>query len=220
MNNIANILQAIESQSDALLRARFREPYRRAAEHDVRDFLQEVRPDLENWVRELQNGEIDRTDFANLASSLAPLLKEGPSVTRARTRARGLDSNGTEKLSEILQPYLRRAVQAWTEGLKAKKVGWNPDLRRWEEIDLPDHEVRRRCALHIIEFAVGKAIERSLEVSGNYKELSTLLDEFRQSPEAQRILGPGFFGAIVSEQSTAEGKDSAPPPESEIEGSG
>jgi hypothetical protein len=52
-----------------------------------------------------------------------------------------------------------------------------------------------------------------MEVSGNYQELSTLLDELRQSPEAQRILGSGFFDNFSSEQSKAEGKDQEKPHE-------
>jgi hypothetical protein len=141
--------------------------------------------------------------------------KDGP-LARARTRASAVNPEHTEKLSDLLAPHLPAAVKAWIDGLKANKIAWNPDTHSWEEINLPDHEVRRRNALHIVEFAVGKAVERSMEVTGSYKELSQVLDELRQSPEAVRLLGPDVFAAFAnSEQSKAESKASAPPHESE-----
>jgi hypothetical protein len=53
-----------------------------------------------------------------------------------------------------------------------------------------------------------------MEVTGNYRELSTLLEELKQSPEAQRILGPQFFD---SARTTTEGKESAPTCESQTD---
>ena len=51
-----------------------------------------------------------------------------------------------------------------------------------------------------------------MQVSGSYKELSQVLDELRQSPEAVRLLGPDVFAAFAnSEQSTAESKESEKP---------
>jgi len=55
-----------------------------------------------------------------------------------------------------------------------------------------------------------------MEVTGSYKELSQVLDELRQSPEAVRLLGPDVFAAFAggnSEQFTTEGKESEPVPE-------
>jgi len=57
-----------------------------------------------------------------------------------------------------------------------------------------------------------------MEVSGSYKELSVLMDELRKSPEAMRLLPSGLFESLLngnSEQSVAEGKESALPHESE-----
>ena len=51
-----------------------------------------------------------------------------------------------------------------------------------------------------------------MQVTGNYQELSTLLEELKQSPEAQRILGPQFFDSV---RTTAEGKESSPANERE-----
>ncbi len=57
-----------------------------------------------------------------------------------------------------------------------------------------------------VEYAVGRAIERSMEVTGNYKELTQVLEELKQSPEARRILPPELWG-MASGQTTAESKD-------------
>jgi hypothetical protein len=53
-----------------------------------------------------------------------------------------------------------------------------------------------------------------MQVSGSYKELSQVLDELRQSPEAVRLLGPDVFAAFAnSEQFTTESSGSEPVPE-------
>jgi hypothetical protein len=58
-----------------------------------------------------------------------------------------------------------------------------------------------------------------MEVTGSYKDFSTLLAELEQSPEARRLLSPELFAALAggnSGQSTVESKESAPPQESEL----
>jgi hypothetical protein len=115
-------------------------------------------------------------------------------------------------------PHLRKAIRVWLDGLKATKIAWNGDHKEWEDTGFPDHKIRGEHALRIIEFAIGKAIERSLEVTGSYKDLSTLLSELEQSPEARRLLSPELFAALAGGnfgQSKTEGKESAPPHESE-----
>jgi len=128
---------------------------------------------------------------------------------RARPRGAGSVSPGTEKLQDLLARHLPGAVRVWVAGLKATKTAWNQQSQKVEDTGLPDHKERRESARAIVEYVVGKAIERSMEVSGSYKELSTLIDELRQSPEAQRLIGAGFFDSLLSGQSTTEGKGSA-----------
>lgn len=84
--------------------------------------------------------------------------------------------------------------------------------RNNEETDIPDHKIRSECAEKIWHNVIGKPIERSMEVTGNYKELSQVLEELRQSPEARRLLAPELFETL---QSAAEGKESPPNPDSE-----
>ena len=137
----------------------------------------------------------------------------------ARTRrARREDATGlTQKAAEILAKYLPAAARAWVEGLQAKKIVWNSDLKDYEETRYPDHKIRAECAEKIWHNVVGRPIERSMQVTGNYKELSQVLEELKQSPEACRLLGPEVFQALSgdSEQTTTEGKESAPPHEGE-----
>jgi hypothetical protein len=55
-------------------------------------------------------------------------------------------------------------------------------------------------------------VQLSMPVNVEYKELSVLIDELMQSPEAMRLLKGGLFGSLLS---TAQGQESAPPHESE-----
>jgi hypothetical protein len=61
---------------------------------------------------------------------------------------------------------------------------------------IPDHKVRSDCARNIIEYLVGKAIERSMEISGNYRELSEVLSSLEKSPEAKRLLPAEVFDSL------------------------
>jgi hypothetical protein len=102
------------------------------------------------------------------------------------------------------------------DGLEATKVAWNQATHSFEDTGLPDHKERRESARAIIEYVVGKAIERSMEVSGSYKELSTLIEEIKASPEAMRLLPSGLFESLLngnSEPFTTESSESEPVPE-------
>jgi len=61
-----------------------------------------------------------------------------------------------------------------------------------------------------------------MPVNVEYKELSVELEELKQRPEARRLIPPELFDSPLStsdepnsERSTTEGKESAPPHESE-----
>jgi len=104
------------------------------------------------------------------------------------------------------------------DGLKANKIAWDQVQQKMVDTGLPDHKERRESARAIVEYVVGKAIERSMEVSGSYKELSTLIEEIKASPEAMRLLPAGLFESLVngnSEPFSTEGKELASPHESE-----
>jgi hypothetical protein len=131
--------------------------------------------------------------------------KRGP-LARAR-RARTQDATGlTKKATDLLAHYLPRAAKAWVDGLSAKKVVWNSDKKDYELTNYPDHKIRAECAEKIWHNVVGRPIERSMEVTGNYKELSQVLEELKQSPEARRLLPPEIWG-MASGQSNVKGKD-------------
>ena len=72
---------------------------------------------------------------------------------------------------------------------------------------LPDHKERRESGRAIVEYVVGRPIERSMQVTGSYKELTELLDELKDVPEVRRLLLPELW-SMLSGQS-AESKDAA-----------
>jgi hypothetical protein len=133
--------------------------------------------------------------------------KPGP-LARARASQAHISTKKQETLHDLLAPYLSAAVQAWADGLKATKVAWNQATHSFEDTGFPDNKVRADCARAIVEYVIGKPIERSLEVSGNYKELTEVLEELKQSPEARRLLPPALWGMLdQSGQSPVDRKD-------------
>jgi hypothetical protein len=147
----------------------------------------------------------------------SPAAKEKPLVTRARASQACVSTKKEQKPNDLLARQLPAAARAWVDGLNANKVAWNQQSHQFEDTGLPDHKIRSDCAEKIWHNIIGRPIERSMEVTGSYKDLSTLLSELEQSPEARRLLSPELFAALAgnSGQSTAESKQSAPPQESE-----
>ncbi len=145
--------------------------------------------------------------------TLAKNQKNGGPVVRAR----GAGGNGhrdftnsPDKIHGLLAPHLPTAVRAWVDGLKATKVAWNQTNQCYEDTGFPDHRERRECARAIIEYFVGRPIERAMQVTGSYKELSVLVDELKKSPEAQRLIDGGFFDQLLRsdpEPAKAEGQE-------------
>jgi hypothetical protein len=133
-------------------------------------------------------------------------------LARARASRASASTNKEENLHNLLGPHLPAAIQAWIKGLKATKVAWNQSAHSFEDTGFPDHRVRSDCAQKIIEYLVGKAIERSMEISGNYKELSQVLTELEKSPEARRLLPAEIFeslhkaSSVETASATVEGK--------------
>jgi hypothetical protein len=120
----------------------------------------------------------------------------------------------TQKAGEILSKHLPAAARAWVEGLKANKAIFNSKTEKFEDTGVPDHKVRAECAEKIWHNVVGRPIERTMQVSGNYKELSQVLEELKQTPEGRRILPPEIWG-MVSGQSAAPShqEEAISPPE-------
>ena len=116
--------------------------------------------------------------------------KEKPLVTRARASQAVVSTEKEQKLDDLLTPHLSAAARAWVDGLKATKTAWNQQSHQFEDTGLPDHKIRAECAEKIWHNVVGRPIERSLQVTSNYKELSQVLEELKQCPEARRLLPP------------------------------
>lgn len=140
--------------------------------------------------------------------TLAKNQKNGGPVVRARGNlSPTLNGNGkAEKVGELLEPYLPLAIRAWVDGLKAEVVGYDRIKKITINTGFPDHKIRADCALRIVEYVVGRAIERSMQVTGNYKELNDLVAELKASPEAQRLIAGGFFDQLLRQDSEPEGQ--------------
>jgi hypothetical protein len=89
---------------------------------------------------------------------------------------------------------LPAAIQTWLDGLKATKIAWQHD--KWVDTGFPDWKERRECDRQIVEYVIGRPIERSMEISGSYSELSDVLKSLEQSPEARRLLSPELFNSL------------------------
>jgi hypothetical protein len=169
----------------------------------------------------------------SLAEKIASDTKKKDSpLARARVSRRRVSAKTVGDVQELLRPHLPRVIKAWVDGLKATVIAYDRTQQKMVDTGLPDHKERRESGRAIIEYLIGKAIERSMQVTGSYKELSVILEELRQSPEAMRLLPPELFESIAgggsssksgpenseiiptnSSQSTAEGSASSPVPE-------
>jgi hypothetical protein len=143
--------------------------------------------------------------------------KNGAKLVRPRVSGGRVDNGKVEKLQELLSPKIPAAVKVWVSGLKANICAYDRTAQKIVDTGLPDHKIRADCARSIVEYVVGKAIERSLEVSGSYKELSQVLEELQQSPEARRLLPsdiwnliPGAPAPSVEEKPVEQNPQSAP----------
>jgi hypothetical protein len=114
-------------------------------------------------------------------------------VARARASHTHVSTEKEQKVDDLLAPHLPAAAQAWVDGLKATKTAWNQQCHQFEDTGLPDHKIRAECAEKIWHNVVGRPIERTLQVSGSYKELGQVIDELKQSPEARRLLPPEIW---------------------------
>jgi hypothetical protein len=111
---------------------------------------------------------------------------------------------------------LKAVVRIWREGLVATKSFWNPAAKEW--VTEPDWGRRYDFSMAIAAYVEGKPIERSMEVTGSYKELSVLLEELKQSPEAMRLLPRELFDSLLSNtegQESAPAREAKPPEDSE-----
>jgi len=120
-------------------------------------------------------------------------------------RTSAIDNGKVEKLRDLLEPHLSSAVHVWVQGLSATLIAYDRSAHKMVDTGFPDTKLRAECALRIVEYVVGRAIERSMEVTGNYKELSELVDELKKSPEAQRLIAAGFFNSLLQTQPSESG---------------
>jgi hypothetical protein len=68
---------------------------------------------------------------------------------------------------------------------------------------------RRECGRQIVEYVIGKPIERSMEVSGSYEDLGEVLERLQKSPEARRLLSPALFESLQNASSVQSAEQQA-----------
>jgi hypothetical protein len=110
-------------------------------------------------------------------SSLTKIIKKAASISELLT-----DDDQEENLRVIREA--KRAVH---------RV-YDTQLKRLVEV--PDYKTRLAATTLDLAYREGKPIERSMEVSGSYKELSEVLAELERSPEARRLLSPELFATL------------------------
>jgi hypothetical protein len=115
---------------------------------------------------------------------------------RSRGREGEICVENTKNLQELLVPHLPKAIRAWVDGLKATKIAWSREIDGLVDTGFPDHKELRESGRAIVEYLVGKTIERSMEISGSYTELSQILSELEKSPEARRLMSPDLFKSL------------------------
>jgi hypothetical protein len=140
------------------------------------------------------------------ALALAPSKngKQSALVARSHVRARETSPQSTKNLQDLLAPHLPAAIQTWLDGLKATKIAWQHD--KWVDTGFPDWKERRECARAIVEYVIGRPVERSMEITGSYKELSEVLAELEKCPEARRLLSPELFASLHKEAAAESSK--------------
>jgi hypothetical protein len=128
----------------------------------------------------------------------------------ARARRKELVTHAKDLIVHLGE-YAPEAVQVWIDGLSATKWEYDPTTKT--RFEVPDWRERRENAAMIFAYAIGRPLERSMEVTGSYKELGEVLAELEKSPEARRLLSPELFATLRQAsakevaQQLHEGKD-------------
>jgi hypothetical protein len=119
--------------------------------------------------------------------------KNRPSTTRANRRAKtmALVKQVTEMLA-LMEPHKARAVQVLADQLEAMRNVYHNGIC----VDkVPDEKIRQGASKLLLEWLEGKPRELQVQVSGNVDDFATMLEKFRSSPEAKRLL-PELIGSV------------------------
>jgi hypothetical protein len=120
------------------------------------------------------------------------MLKKSPGPD-TRARRKELVTHAKDLIAHLGE-HAPEAVQVWIDGLSATKWEYDPTTKT--RFEVPDWRERRENAAMIFAYAIGRPLERSMEVTGSYSELSDVLKSLEQSPEARRLLNPELFDSL------------------------
>jgi hypothetical protein len=143
-----------------------------------------------------------------------PVWNAGRPAQSLRYRPSDVSDRSHHRTGQRLPHVHKHTHHRAADLLLSDRPGADRTTHKMVDTGFPDHKERREAGRAIMEYLIGKAIERSLEVGGNYKELSQVLEELKQTPEGRRILPPEIWG-MVSGQSAAPShqEEAISPPE-------
>jgi hypothetical protein len=119
-------------------------------------------------------------------------------ASRARKEIRGCLAKIVKKaasISELLtENDQKQNLRVIREAKKATHRIYDTEQKRL--IEVPDHKMRLAAVALDLAYREGKPVERQIQVQDSYKEISVVLQELKQSPEARRLLSPALFEAL------------------------
>jgi hypothetical protein len=118
--------------------------------------------------------------------------------SRARKAWRGSIAKVIKKAASIAELLTENDQQenlrVIREAKRATHRVFNFETKKTEAV--PDHKTRLAGVMLDLAYREGKPVERSLEVSGSYTELSDVLKSLEQSPECRRLMSPELFKSL------------------------
>src|SRR4029077_8312146 len=125
--------------------------------------------------------------------------KERADLARAGACARAKSLKKAADIADLLADQdASGAIKVLRAGLAASKLMWDGNARDW--VEQPDWRARHDCAMAILAYRFGKAIDRKLVVAGTFDSFEKLVDRLKFSPLAREELA-GLPGVerVVSE---------------------
>jgi hypothetical protein len=138
-------------------------------------------------------------DYPSFALHIATTKKNRPNRgSRARKAWRGSIAKVIRRAASIAELLTendqRENLRVIREAKRATHRVFNFETKKTEAV--PDHKTRLAGVMLDLAYREGKPVERSMELTGNFKELSEVLADLEQSPEARRLLSPELFKSL------------------------
>lgn len=132
-------------------------------------------------------------------------VKKADSLLESRTRTNG--AAGQSAGVNISQELINEAVQTLASALKAESVKWDGAAKVM--VTNPDFQVRLRAAELLLNYGIGKPIERSVKLTGDFSSYSDRLTALCASPEGLRT---AVMLGLVDPQQAKNGRGTSEKP--------